>query len=184
MQIGLILIVLAFPLLELAVLIKLGQSIGFWRTVLLLVATGVVGGFIVHRQGLAVARRAMDAARDGRPPLGPVVDGVLIMLAGTLLLIPGLLTDVVGLLLLIPPLRRAFARWGLKRMFAGAEVHVERRDGRPGSDRRGAEGGVVIDGEWERVEEPNPATPKPGSAKSGGPPTGPSKPGIEPPRGE
>lgn len=167
MQIGIILIALAFPLLELALLIKLGQSIGFWWTVLLLVAIAVAGGAIVRQQGLSAARRAMESARDGRPPIGPVVDSLLLMLAGVLLLMPGLITDVAGLLLLVPPLRRAFARWCRTRLFAAADVHVETRSGRspgdrhqerPGDPRRAPDGGIVIDGEWERVEEPKPDT--------------------------
>lgn len=159
MQIGLILIALAFPLLELAVLIKLGQTIGFWWTVLLLLAIALTGAAIVQRQGLSAARRAMEASRDGRPPIEPVVDSVLLVLAGILLLIPGLITDIAGLLLLVPPLRRAFARWGLSRLFAVADVHVETRDprnGRPRPPQRAPDGGIVIDGEWQRVDEPKP----------------------------
>jgi UPF0716 protein FxsA len=169
MQIGLILVALAFPLLELAVLIKVGQSIGFWSTVLLLVATGVFGGWLVQRQGLAAAQRAMATIGQGEAPIAPVIDSVLIMLAGVLLLLPGLITDVAGLLLLIPPLRRAFARWAIGRMIAGGNVHVHTtqwrttgRDGegdspKPGAGPKGGHDDVVIDGEWQRVDEPDPS---------------------------
>ena len=174
MQIGLILLALAFPLLELAVLIKVGQTIGFWWTVLLLVGTGLIGGWIVHAQGMSAARRAMQSMNEGRPPLEPVVDSFMLMLAGGLLLVPGLLTDIAALALLVPPVRHAIARWTLSRLFKVADVHVQTHewrspgpgeqpdaprtgDGRP---RRGPGSGSVIDGEWERVDAAKPA-PKP-----------------------
>ena len=106
MQIGIILICLAFPLLELAVLIKVGQSIGFWWTVLLLAGSAVAGGLIIQQQGVTALQRSIESARAGRPPLEPAVDSAFLMLAGMLFLIPGLLTDAAGFLLLIPPLRR------------------------------------------------------------------------------
>lgn len=174
MQIGLILLVLAFPLLELAVLIKVGQAIGFWSTILLMIGTGVAGGWIVHRQGMSAARRAMQSMNEGRPPVEPVVDSFMLMLAGGLLLLPGLLTDLAALALLIPPVRRSLARWALARLFKVADVRGETNDWRSpghgrdghqtatsdGRPRRGSGGGSVIDGEWERVDDPKPP-PKP-----------------------
>lgn len=171
MHIGLILIALAFPLLELAVLIKVGQTIGFWWTVLLLAAIAVAGGWIIRAQGLAAAQRWLDDAREGRPPLEPVADSMLLMIAGILLAFPGLLTDVAGLLLLVPPLRRAIARWIMSRMVVEVNsparhrhwdddkrFEPQRHQDRP---RRPAEG-VVIEGEWERVEEKKPSGTKSG----------------------
>ncbi len=165
MQIGLILLALAFPLLELAVLIKVGQSIGFWSTVLLLIAMGVLGGWLVQRQGLAAASRTMESMSRGEPPIGPAIDSMLIMLAGFLLLLPGLLTDIAGLLLLIPPVRTAFARWAVGRMLSRGEVHVRtqewrasnRGDPNPDPSHRRSRDDVVIDGEWQRVDEPDPS---------------------------
>jgi UPF0716 protein FxsA len=165
MPIGLILLTLAFPLLELAVLIKVGQWIGFWWTVLLLAGMAVGGGFLVHQQGLAAARRAMEQMSHGEPPVGPVADSFMIMLAGFLLLVPGLLTDVAGLLLLIPPVRSAVARWLLARISLAGTVRTSsttwrsparpdaREDAAAGSGPRSRGGPVVIDGEWERVED-------------------------------
>lgn len=174
MHIGLVLIALAFPLLELAVLIKVGQTIGFWWTVLLLAAIAVVGGWIIHAQGLAAAHRWLEAAREGRAPVEPVADSVLLMASGILLAFPGLLTDVPALLLLVPPLRRAFARWLMSRMLsegAGASPQPhwdddERFRGRPPRPRshRGADG-VVIDGEWERVDDKQQDAASPGREK-------------------
>jgi UPF0716 protein FxsA len=150
MHIALILLGLAFPLLELAVLIKVGQSLGVWLTILLLIATGVVGGLIVQSQGLQAARRAAQSMAEGRPPIEPVVDSFMLMVA--------------GLLLLIPPLRRSIARLALRRLFENADVRVETHEWRspgrepdqaaPRRDRPQSGPGPVIDAEWERVEDP------------------------------
>lgn len=175
MQLGLILLCLAFPLLELAVMIKVGQQIGVISTLLLLVGIGIAGGLILRAQGFAVMARAIEAARSGKPPIEPVVDGMFLMLAGVLFLIPGFLTDIAGALLLIPPVRRGFAHWMFSRMAGGgyttSTVHVDMRGGNTGwsaaehadAPQRPEPGagpasrpdrGVVIDGEWERVDEP------------------------------
>ena len=172
MQLAFILLCLAFPLLELAVMIKVGQSIGVLWTIALLIGMGLVGGAVLRAQGFAVLRRAIAATRAGEPPIGPVIDSMFLMLAGVLFLIPGFITDVLGGLLLIPPLRQAFARWLLGRMraagtFTASSVHVETRGHDDGNapprqpsgarpeQRRQQPGGVVIDGEWERVDEPS-----------------------------
>ena len=170
MHIALILLGLAFPLLELAVLIKVGQSLGVWLTILLLIATGIVGGLLVQSQGLQAARRATESMAAGRPPIEPVVDSFMLMVAGILLLIPGLLTDIMALPLLVPPLRRWIARWTLQRMFKNADVRVQTQEWRspgrgPDEAWRGAgprtpgphgRTGKVIDAEWERVDDPKP----------------------------
>jgi UPF0716 protein FxsA len=171
MQIALLLLALAFPLLELAVLIKVGQMLGLWWTLLLLVVTGIAGGIIVQSQGLSAARRAAQSMSEGRPPIEPVVDSFMLMLAGTLLVIPGLLTDAMALVLLVPPARRWLARWALRRLFSAADVRVERHEwhspGRDETDRdqrhrppSTSGRGPVIDAEWEHVDKPKgPAKP-------------------------
>ena len=123
MWFGLLLMMLAVPLLELALLIKLGQAIGFWSTVAIIFLTAGIGIAIVNAQGFAAFRRASESVAKGQPPVEPVIDGFMLMLAGGLLIAPGLLTDIAGLLLLIPPVRRLVAKWGLKRMAASGSIH-------------------------------------------------------------
>jgi UPF0716 protein FxsA len=120
-------------------------------------------------------RRMMQSTREGRPPIEPVVDSVFLLVAGLLLLTPGLISDALGCLLLVPPLRRAIARWALARVFSSANLHVETRTfgdtpGKGGgrSGHEGADRGVVIDGEWERVDQPDRRRPD-GSSEQGGP---------------
>lgn len=165
MWFGLILIFCAVPLLELALLIKLGQSIGFWSTVAVIIATAGVGIAILNAQGLAAFRRASESLAQGKPPVEPAVDGFMLMIAGGLLVAPGLLTDIAGLLLLIPPLRRLVARLGMKWMTTNGSIHVTTWQssqtyeqpspdaGFPGRRRAPTAGPTVIEGEFERIDD-------------------------------
>src|SRR5262245_38270273 len=97
--IGLVLIVV--PILELMLLIKIGQAIGVWATLALVLGTGLAGALIISRQSVSVLTRTLQALSEGRPPVEPVLDGLFLLLAGALLLMPGLATDVVALALLV-----------------------------------------------------------------------------------
>jgi UPF0716 protein FxsA len=102
------------PVAELALLIRLGQWAGLLPTLLLVVATGVLGAALARREGLRTLLRIRADLRGGRFPMGRLLDGVLILFAGALLLTPGVLTDLVGFALLVPGSRGA-----LKRLVAG-----------------------------------------------------------------
>ena len=150
---------IALPILELALLIKTGQAIGFWATLGLVVGAAVVGAMIMSRQGITVARRTREAVALGRPPVGPVLDGAFLLLAGALLISPGFITDVLALALLVPPIRRKVARWCVRslaeRAHMQANMHEARSRGQPGpspSDGGQVEG-TVIEGEFERLGE-------------------------------
>lgn len=152
---------IALPLIELAVLIKTGQVLGFWPTFGLVVGAGLLGAFILSRQGWSVVRRTQAALAKGRPPVMPVVDGLFLVLAGALLITPGFLTDMAALLLLIPPVRHGLARWGLRRLVQqaqlagvnvfGARIAGEEKPAAP--EKTGGKGGPVIEGEFERLDE-------------------------------
>ena len=113
---------IALPMLELALLIKTGQVVGLWPTLAMVVGAGVLGAVIMSRQGMSVARRTREAIAQGRPPVGPVLDGAFLLLAGALLITPGFLTDVMALALLIPPIRRKVGRWCVRRLVERAHV--------------------------------------------------------------
>jgi len=104
------LVFLVVPMLELLLLIKIGQGIGALPTVALVIGTALTGAYIISRQSLAVVSRALEALSQGRTPMEPVLDGLFLMVAGALLLTPGLITDALALVLLVPPLRRLIAR--------------------------------------------------------------------------
>lgn len=157
------------PLAELALLIWLGQTIGLWQTIGIVVITAVIGTTLLRSQGLSTLLRAQQAMAEGRVPVESVVEGALLLFAGAFLLTPGLITDTVGFLLLVPPIRQIAARWALQRVFAKANVHVS-GFGNPGEGPVGGEppghqpegrrvtDDNVIDAEFERVEDVPPKT--------------------------
>jgi UPF0716 protein FxsA len=104
------------PLVEVMLLIELGQRIGFWPTVAVQVVTGLVGAGLARDQGAAIWSRIHSDLGEGKLPTESMVDGLLVLAAGLVLLTPGLLTDAVGILLLIPPARRKVNEW-LRRRF-------------------------------------------------------------------
>ena len=163
-RLGLGLILVLLPLLELWLLIKAGQLVGFWATLGLLVAAGVLGAVVLSRQSRGALRRAAKAIEEGRPPVADALDSALLMMAGLLLITPGFLTDVMALLLLMPPLRHAVARWTIRRMLLrSGDVHTYDAQGeaagaesRKSPMQRGK--GPIIEGEFERVDD-KPADP-------------------------
>lgn len=150
------LVLLALPLLELALLIKAGQAFGFWPVVLTVIVTGFAGARIIQTQGIATFRRISEAVENGREPHRELADGALRLLAGVLLLLPGPITDTVGALLMIPPLRAlaASAIFARATMFsATVRKHGSAPPQPDRPDRTSASDGQIIEGEFERIEE-------------------------------
>ncbi len=114
----LLILFIGVPLIEIAILVKLGTLIGFWPTIFIVIGTGIIGASIAKAQGFAVWRRIQNELQSGNVPAGEMIDGVLILIGGILLLTPGLLTDLSGFLLLIPLSRSWFKQW-LGKKFRG-----------------------------------------------------------------
>jgi len=145
------------PIAELAVIIQVGQAIGVWWTIAILIADSVLGSLLMRSQGRAVWRRFNEALQAGRVPAREVADGVLVIFGGALLLTPGFLSDIFGLLFLLPPtravIRRVFLRQAMKRITVSMAAGMPRTpyrtddvegtavdvDGRPGTTRPGLE---------------------------------------------
>ncbi|HEX6388846.1 MAG TPA: FxsA family protein [Solirubrobacteraceae bacterium] len=106
------------PIVELYIIIQVGQAIGVWWTILLLIADSVLGTWLMRSQGRAAWGRFNQAMAAGRVPAREILDGALIIFGGAFLLAPGFLTDGIGLFFLLPP-TRALARRFLVRVFAG-----------------------------------------------------------------
>jgi UPF0716 protein FxsA len=123
------------PLVELYVIIQVGQQIGALPTIAILLADSVLGSVLLRSQGRAAWRRFNQAMNAGRVPAREVLDGALVIFGGALLLTPGFITDVVGLALLVPP-TRALVRRVLVRVLARRFV-VARFGGRPAYDVEG-----------------------------------------------
>jgi UPF0716 protein FxsA len=101
---------IAIPLIELALLIWVGSSIGFWPTMALVIVTGLAGALLTRLAGVHVLLQIRGEMLAGRMPVGHMIDGLLVLVGGLVLLTPGLLTDVVGFALLIPWSRRMARR--------------------------------------------------------------------------
>ena len=156
----LLILFIAVPLLELAVLIRVGQVIGVAATIGIVVATAVLGLIMVKREGFSMVTRARQALATGNPPIMPVAEGALVFFGGALLILPGLIGDTIGLILLIPPVRRAIAAWSLGRFAsAGASrirvftVRRRRPDPRDSGTARTDKPGLVIEGEYTRIDD-------------------------------
>ncbi len=107
---------IVLPIIELAVIIQVGQAIGVFNTIAALLVVSIVGAWLVKREGMSVWRRFQQQVQMGVVPGREIGDGVLIMLAGALLISPGFVTDIVGILLLLPPVRAAVRSAALYRV--------------------------------------------------------------------
>jgi UPF0716 protein FxsA len=107
---------------EITVMIQVGQLIGFLNTIGLLLLVSLIGAWLVKRQGLGVMARIREQRMAGRLPAAEVFDGALILVAGVLLVIPGFVTDALGLLLLIPPIRAVARRIVSRRVMREVEM--------------------------------------------------------------
>ncbi len=101
---------LVVPLVEVYVLVQVGQVIGPWWTILLLIAVSVAGAWLVRREGARTWRALRTALSTGRMPAKELADGALVLIGGCLLLTPGFLTDIAGALLILPFTRPVFRR--------------------------------------------------------------------------
>ena len=108
---NLLILFIAVPLIELAVLVKLGEVWGFMPTIMLVLLTGISGAYLTRREGLSVWLRIQNDMAEGRMPADKLLDGLLILIGGVLLLTPGLLTDITGFCLVLPPTRRIAKTW-------------------------------------------------------------------------
>ena len=155
MAFGILITLIGVPLLEIAIFIRLGEAIGLWWTLGIIVLTAVVGTALLRWQGLDTLRRARAAFGRGQLPMAEVLDGLFLLIAGVLLLTPGFFTDVVGFSLFIPPIRALLRALLLARI---VQAGTRRAGARSASD------GSTIDGTYDVVEpetdEPEPHRPR------------------------
>jgi len=112
----LLLLFIVVPIIELGLLLKLGQWMGALPTLGLIVGTGALGASLARWQGLGVLRKAQAELTAGRLPAGEMIEGLLILVAGAVLMTPGVLTDAFGFFCLIPPGRRLLRAYLLRRL--------------------------------------------------------------------
>lgn len=166
MWITLLLLFVVLPFVDLVLLLRIGSWLGFWPTVALSIAMGILGGWLAKREGLRVLRAWRRALEELRAPDQGIIDGVLVIAGGALLIAPGVLTDIIGFLFLIPWTRLLVAklvrRW-VDRRIAEGRLHVVSAsvssygstfgEGAPGSGSGRAAPDRVVDTSGESVGE-------------------------------
>ncbi len=145
----LVLLFLVVPVVEIYVIVQVGQQIGALPTVALLLVESLIGAWIVRREGSRAWAALRTAVSGGQLPSRELADAALVLVGGTLLLTPGFVTDVVGFLVVLP-LTRPVARRLLAAFLARRATVAVSRFGplpRPGSRGRGPHGDQVVPGE-------------------------------------
>ncbi|MEL7343963.1 MAG: FxsA family protein [Pseudomonadota bacterium] len=135
---------LTIPLVEIGLFITVGQAIGLWPTLLIVILTAVAGTYLLRSQGLGVMRDLQTRLNQLSDPSEPLIHGAMILFAGALLLTPGFFTDAVGLALMVPGARTMVAAQLRSRMTV---VTPQRHDD------------GIIDGEFHEVDPPANARP-------------------------
>jgi UPF0716 protein FxsA len=100
-----VVLLIIVPVVELFVFVQVAQWIGVLEALAVLIAVALLGAWVVKIQGVGLLRRIRQDFSNRQVPAVPLVDGAILLVAGTLLLVPGFLTDVVGLVLLVPVAR-------------------------------------------------------------------------------
>lgn len=136
----------AVPIIEIALFIQVGGLIGLWPTLAIVLLTAVLGTSLMRSQGAHAWAEIQDSINELRDPTRPLAHGVMILIAGMLLLTPGFFTDTLGLLLLVPPVRDAVMRH-LSRRIRVSRVRMEGASARH-EPHRPPYGDGVIDGEY------------------------------------
>lgn len=148
----------AIPLIEIYLLIQVGRVIGALPTILLVIATSVLGAYLLKQQGLAALTRFQNNLRQGQLPEDELKEGIFIVLGGILLMTPGFFTDFLGLFCLLPPTRKLLMRLFTKRwqrqsgvVYNDVYIQTNTRVHEPQSTRSTP---TALEGEFVRKDEP------------------------------
>ncbi|HNI71075.1 MAG TPA: FxsA family protein [Marmoricola sp.] len=123
---------LVVPVLEIYVIIQVGRAIGPWWTILLLISDGILGTWLVKREGVRAWTALRVALQQGRIPTTELADGILVLVGGTLMLAPGFVSDLLALFLVLP-FTRPFARVVLTKLIARRLIAVYPNSGAKGA---------------------------------------------------
>ena len=123
----LLLLFTCIPLVELYLLLQIGSVFGVLNTILLVIITGILGAYLAQQEGLRTLERIRALMSRGEMPSEPLIDALLILVAGFVLVTPGILTDMLGFLMLIPATRAPIRKWirgRLERKFSDSKAEV------------------------------------------------------------
>ena len=142
-----ILLLMLMVVAEIAVFIEVGSRIGALMTLVLVAVSAMVGIGLVRRQGFAAATRVQTMMARGESPAVGMLEGLALLAAGVLLVLPGFLSDVVAFVLLIPPIRRGFIRLYMRNVHVASTVVYPRPPGTPPDS-----GQTPLDGKSRRLD--------------------------------
>lgn len=154
MALFILILFIAVPVIEIGLFVQVGGMIGLWPTLAIVILTAVLGTALLRHQGLDTLRRVQDSLAHDRLPVAEMFDGLCLLMAGALLLTPGFMTDAFGFLLFVPPFRAVAAQAIGRYVLSHGRVHVQTATMGAGlgpDPRRRADGGPVIDGDFEEV---------------------------------
>lgn len=104
------------PIIEIALLVKVGGIIGGWNTIAIVIITAFIGAYFVKREGLHTLQKAQMKMQQGEMPGQEMVDGIMLAVAGVLMVTPGFITDIFGILLVLPVTRHIIGAFAKKHM--------------------------------------------------------------------
>lgn len=144
-------LLLVVPIVEVAVIVAVGRTIGGWPTLGLLLLESAIGAWVVQREGGRAWQALRSALRTGRMPARELTEGILVLVGGTLLLTPGFVSDVVGFCCVLPftrPVARRMLEGAIRRRLLGRSVTTIRTPRRrPGAGTHPDPADDIIEGE-------------------------------------
>ncbi len=153
-----LLLFIAIPIVEISVFIQVGDIIGLWPTLAIVILTAMAGTALLRQQGFSTLMRAQTSMNEGRMPTAELFDGACLLFAGALLLTPGFVTDGFGLLLFFPPFRNFLRHQAKKMVKNSANIHIVGENAPHSQPHPQQKESTIIDADFEEVD-PNPDSP-------------------------
>lgn len=148
----LLILFIAVPVIEIGLFIQVGGMLGLWPTLALVLITAFVGASLVRSQGLSTLMTVQQRMQRGEIPAQQIVEGVMLAVAGVLLLTPGFMTDAMGMAVLLPAPRALLAKYLMtKVVVTNMSSNFQSGPFEQGSGRD-EQGGQTFDGEYERKD--------------------------------
>ncbi|GAA5132505.1 FxsA family protein [Thalassotalea piscium] len=153
----LFLLFIIIPIIEITVLMQVGSWLGLWPTIGIVILTAWVGAKYVKQQGVATLQSVQEKMAKGQMPSDEIVEGMLLLIAGIVLVTPGFVTDIFGLVLLLPATRKGIIKTVQKHIVvngvASGSAHFHQSSvNHPFEQNIDHHQGKTLDGEYERKE--------------------------------
>ena len=139
------------PIIEITVLMSVGEQIGGWNTVAIVIITALAGSYLVRQQGLSTLLHAQQKMQTGNIPGQELAEGLLLVIAGVLLVTPGFITDGLGFLLCLPMTRPVIAKSLLKHL--SVQVVNQSLNGQFYRQPQQSNDDDIIEGEFEHKDD-------------------------------